>query len=124
MLNDSITYDDVLLVPNFSMVRSRKDVDTSQEFCSEKLKLPIISSNMDSVTESEMADQLLKYGAQAALHRFSDVENNIHMFQASRHAKSNIPFVSIGVGKSELERAKALYEVGARKFIIDVAHGA
>jgi len=120
MINESLTYADVLLVPQFSTIRSRKDVDVSQEFCGQKLKLAVISSNMDTVTGVEMANAMTNYGAQSALHRFCSIEDNVKMFKDC----TNKPMVSIGVGKNELDRAKALYDAGAECIIIDVAHGA
>ena len=57
-MTDAITYDDVLLVPSYNHWESRRVVDISVKDMSGKLhlELPIMSSNMDTITESEMAD--------------------------------------------------------------------
>lgn len=123
----ALSFDDVLLVPRFSEVFSRKDVDVSQELCGMKLSLPVISSNMDTVTGPAMANAMKAYGAVGALHRFMPIQDNIDDFlQASftRNANDALPIVSLGMGKAELERAEALYAVGANVFLLDVAHGA
>lgn len=126
-MQEVLSFDDVLIVPKFSSIKSRADVDTSTELCGNKLKLGIIASNMDTVTGPEMARAMLDYGATAALHRFQSIEQNCAQFlESSWSNKENFkkPIVSIGLGKKELERAEALYSVGANVFLIDVAQGA
>lgn len=123
-----ITFDDVLIQPRFSNISSRKDVDTSINILGfPYMTLPVISANMDTITGPAMAKAMISYGAQACLHRFSSVEDNVKMFLDSRVGGTgglNVPFVSVGLGNTELERAKALFDAGAITFIIDVAHGA
>lgn len=128
-----LSYDDVLIAPRFSDIRSRKEVDLTSHFLGIKLDLPIISSNMDSVTEHKLASSMIIGGATAALHRFMDIDKNVNEFTKTNHLVLNNknynnqytnPFVSLGTNLNELERALALYEKGATHFIIDVAHGA
>lgn len=132
-MNRAITFNDVLIVPKFSMIESRKDVDLSTglklkngQFL--KIQLPIISSNMDTVTDVRMAVTMLQAGAQACLHRFNSIQDNVFALLGSKieteENGSLIPFVSVGLGSAELERAIALKKAGAKIFVIDVAHGA
>lgn len=114
----SLSFDDVLLIPQFSTIKSRADVDPTHSFLGEKI-FPVISSNMDSVTGTAMGKAMLAYGAQAALHRFQSIEDNVKMYKAAPGT-----IVSLGLGDLELERAAALFQAGANKFLIDVAHGA
>jgi IMP dehydrogenase len=120
MSQSAITYDDVLLVPAYNHSESRRLVDISM---TDKrglltLKLPLMSSNMDTITESEMANFMLKSGGVGVLHRFLSVERNISEFK-----KCGTPtFVSIGCSEADLERAEALRDAGASYFCIDVAH--
>lgn len=114
-----LSFDDVLIKPQFSTIKSRKDVDLSVNFCDMNLKLGVISSNMDTVTGTEMAKAMIQNGGVGALHRFMSIEDNIKQFKSSGNA-----IVSIGLGDKELERAEALYKAGAKVFLIDVAHGA
>lgn len=119
----SLTFDDVLLVPKFSTVRSRKDVNTRRTFLGEEI-LPIISSNMSTVTNSAMAIAQAEYGSRGCLHRFQSIEENVKEFQEVMIHAGHPCYVSFGVGQKELERALALASAGATHFILDVAHGA
>lgn len=119
-MNKSLCFDDVLIIPNFSYVRSRKLVDTSTTVGGLFLDKAIISANMDSVTGHRMAQAMKDQGAAGALHRFCSIEENVEQYKKS----PNKTVVSVGLGDNELERAKALYDAGAEYFLIDVAHGA
>lgn len=120
MTEQAITFDDVLLVPSYNHHESRRVVDTSNtdRLAKLTLELPIISSNMDTVTESTMANFMTSKGAMGALHRFMSVEDNIAEFKKC----TGIVFVSIGCNAAELERAEALRDAGATYFCVDVAH--
>ena len=120
-MKQAITFDDVLLVPQFNPYESRKDVSTrnydlSGEFA---LTVPVISANMDTITEHKMANFMSSKGGIGALHRFMSIDDNVKEFDlAYKHA-----IVSVGVSKEEIERAQALYDAGAIYFCVDVAHG-
>lgn len=115
-----LSFDDILIQPKFSTIFSRKDVSTTTEFLGRTLTNPVCSSNMDTVTESDMAKAMHNNGATSCLHRFCSIEDSVKMFVQSEVN----PMVSIGIGKKELERAEALYSVGSNLIILDVAHGA
>lgn len=126
MINELLTFDDVLIAPNFSFIESRKDVSLATSIRSLEFHLPVIAANMDTITDQVMARAMLSSGAQACLHRFSSVEDNVNTFRLSFGNPTNEerPMVSIGLGTLELDRAKALFDAGAHTFVIDVAHGA
>lgn len=134
MNNQLLSFDDVLIEPNFSFVKSRKDVTTEFYFLDLTLSLGVISANMDTVTGPAMAATMNLNGAKGCLHRFSSIDENVKEFyktiditrnnKAYQQYHSTKPFVSIGVGKQELDRAYALMSAGATHFVIDVAHGA
>lgn len=117
---EAITYDDVLLVPSYNHWESRRVVDISMMDKSEKLKLdlPIMTSNMDTITEGEMANYIGDKGGVGVLHRFMNIDDNVAMFKACTFPT----FVSIGCSKDDLVRANALKDAGADLFCIDVAH--
>ena len=123
-LIEALSFDDVLIEPRFSMIDSRKNVSTKTKLNASSqhlsLDIPIISANMDTVTESNMANAMADAGGVGCLHRFMDVDKNINEYKKS--PKQTL--VSIGVGEKEYERALSLYENGAYNFVIDVAHGA
>jgi IMP dehydrogenase len=116
----AITFDDVLLVPSYNHHESRRVVEVGVKDKSEKLSLalPVMSSNMDTITESGMANFMHSKGGIGVLHRFMSVEKNIAEFKASK----GTTFVSVGCTKAELERAEALRDAGADYFCVDVAH--
>jgi len=116
-------FDDVLLEPVFSEVRSRQEVDPSTEFLGLRLSLPVTNSNMDTISSPNLSKVLHDYGVVSSLHRFCKIDQNILTFKASVH--NNIkPIVSIGVGAYELDRAQELAKAGAEIFLLDVAHAA
>lgn len=120
MTSQAITFDDVLLVPSYNHHESRRVVDTTSTDRLGKLilELPVISSNMDTITESTMANFMSSKGAMGALHRFMSVEDNIKDFKKC----TGKVFVSIGCTDAELQRAEALRDAGADYFCVDVAH--
>lgn len=119
-VSGSLSYKDVFLIPKYSEVSSRSLVDTSITLPNGwVLDVPVISANMDTVTEEAMAQAMRKGGGLGALHRFSSVQRNAEMY-------ANVGmecFVSIGVNEESKERAKTLFILGARAFVVDVAHG-
>ncbi len=119
-MNTAITFDDVLLVPAYNHWESRRVVDISMSDRSGKLKLdlPLMSSNMDTITGVEMADFMGDNRGIGVLHRFMPIDENVAMWKACRHDT----FVSVGCSKEELERTEALRDAGATLFCIDVAH--
>lgn len=77
-LRVGLTFDDVLLVPKYSDIASRKDVDTSTKFSRGiKLAIPIVSANMDTVTESGMAIAIAREGGIGVIHRFLPIEEQV-----------------------------------------------
>lgn len=121
-------YKNVYIIPQYSEVASRSIVDTSTKiFDNLSLEVPVISANMDSITEADMAIAMNISGAIGALHRFMSIEENVTQYKLATFRENpqedTHVLVSIGVNGDSEERAAALYEAGARFFIIDVAHG-
>jgi len=78
-IREALSYDDVLLVPKFSNIFSRKQVETSTHLTRNiKLNIPIISSNMDSVTESSMVIAMARQGGLGIIHRYLSVEDQVN----------------------------------------------
>lgn len=120
MAHQAITYDDVLLIPAYNHYESRRMVGISVTDRTGKLtlELPVMSANMDTITESGMANFMAEKGGIGVLHRFLSVERNIEEFKKSPKKT----FVSVGCSDKELERAEALRDAGAEYFCVDVAH--
>ena len=125
------TFDDVLLIPKFSEIKSRGDVDTSVDLgkgC--KLKIPIVSANMKNVTGSKMAEALTSFGGLPILHRFYD-DNKSYLNTYKRALLGKTPMnlndvgISLGVngGAWELIEDFMDYEFPPKVICVDVAHG-
>jgi IMP dehydrogenase len=119
-----LTFDDVLLVPGKSDVRSRKDPSLATRLTKRhRLELPFISANMDTVTESAMAIAMNKLGGLGILHRFMSVEQQVQEVRVVKEAGCDIVAASIGVHEEGRDRAEALVKAGARILTVDIAHG-
>jgi IMP dehydrogenase len=118
-----LTFDDVLLVPCHSEISSRRIPDlTSRLTRKHKIATPIISANMDTVTEVEMALAMAQLGGIGILHRFMDVEEQVRQVKLVKAAGALVA-VSIGVKEEGMKRAAALVEAGADILTLDIAHG-
>ena len=74
-IREGITFDDVLLVPKFSDISSRTQTDLSTKLSKNiTLNIPLISANMDTVTESTMAVTMARQGGIGIIHRFLTIE--------------------------------------------------
>jgi IMP dehydrogenase len=87
----ALTYDDVLLVPQYSDVDSRRILST-KSWLTKKivLQIPIISANMDVVTESEMAITMAREGGIGMIHRFMTIAEQARQIQRVKKAESFI----------------------------------
>jgi IMP dehydrogenase len=90
-IRQGLTYDDVLLVPRYSDIRSRKDVDTSAQLTRNiRLDVPIVSANMDTVTEAEMAIAVARKGGIGIIHRFNTIEQQVNQVRQVKRSESFI----------------------------------
>lgn len=119
----ALSYDDVLLVPQPSSVKSRSDVDLTTQITPHiKLKIPLISSNMDTVTGVDMAIALGQLGGLGILPRFNTPEEEAVMVKSVK-AAGIAAAASIGIRPDWKDRAASLISAGADLLVIDVAHG-
>lgn len=121
---DGLDFKDVYLIPQYSEIETRSQVDIGITFGNTglwHLDVPVISSNMDTVTDGNMAKAMYHAGGVGALHRFMTIEQNVKEYERVHlHAEC---FVSVGVNRDSKERTQELYKAGARYFVIDIAHG-
>jgi len=86
-----LTFDDVLLVPKHSPVRSRGDVSTATMLTRHlHMEIPIISANMDTVTEGRMAVAMARAGGIGIIHRFMSAERQAEEVRKAKRAESHI----------------------------------
>jgi len=124
-LLDSLTFDDVLLVPNYNGIESRRHVSTAVQFGPFAFEIPIVSANMDTITGKFMAQKMSDLGGLGILHRFMSIEDNKREYvesTTSSRIKQPIVGISIGVAESEMERFEALHRLGANIVCVDIAH--
>ena len=121
-MKTGITYDDVLLVPQYSDIISRREVNLTTDFGKGiELSLPIIASPMDTVSEADMAGNLNELGGLSIIHRYNTVEEQSAMIASL--GKKVLVGAAIGVMGDYMDRSRAAIEAGARVICIDVAHG-
>ncbi len=122
--NHGLTFDDVLIMPKKSELRSRRDPSLRSKLTKTKfLETPIISANMDTVTESKMAIAMHGLGGLGIIHRFMNTEKQVEHVRAVVEAGAKIVSASIGVNAEFKERAEALVKAGVNVMTIDIAHG-
>lgn len=135
------TFDDFFLAPSHSEIRSRKDPDTSTQLGDIPLSIPVVSSPMNTVTETDMAVTMARMGGVGVIHRYMSIEAQCEVVQSAiaQIATSTqivhnsgrpdpVPsayrvFVAIGANGDSVERAEALWDAGTRSFCVDVANG-
>jgi len=118
-----LAFDDVLLVPRRSSVRSRQDVSLRTALSRRvTLDSPVVAANMDTVCEAEMAEAVARQGGIGILHRFLAIEAQAGMV---RRVKSAGLLVGAAVGTDDdtMPRAKALVAAGVDALVLDIAHG-
>ena len=75
MFQKCLSYDDVLLVPQYSEIASRSEIDISTDLGNGfKLSLPVIASPMDTISEASMAIAMHRAGGCAIIHRYNTIE--------------------------------------------------
>lgn len=118
----SLCFDDILLVPQYSDIPTRSDIDISMH----GYKFPIVASPMDTVCESEMATSVVNEGGIAIIHRYMDTAERLFQVETVRLSCSNRE--GIGMALSSLECFDTQFindaiDVGCNWFCIDTANG-
>lgn len=119
----ALSYDDVLLVPQYSDILSRNDVSLITKISTRfSLEIPLISANMSDVTDAKMAIALGKLGGLGVIPRFLPVD--MQADEVAEVKRSNVLVgAAVGARNGIVERATALVTAGADLLFIDVAHG-
>lgn len=129
-MKNSLSYDDVLLVPQYSDIRSRNEVSTEVDLGNGLvLRVPILASPMDTISEVAMAVSTGLYGGAAIIHRYNTIQEQVDMVTMAKeiaksdHNKEIVVGAAIGVTGDYINRAAVLTAVGVDFLCVDVAHG-
>jgi IMP dehydrogenase len=119
-----LTFDDVLLVPNKSDIRSRR-IPQLRTLVTKNysINIPIVSANMDTVTEEAMAMAMWQLGGMGILHRFMTVAEQVAQVTRLKEKGVTPIAASIGVTEDDRARATALVKAGVHILTLDIAHG-
>jgi IMP dehydrogenase len=116
-----LTFDDVLLLPDASEVVP-SEVSTSTRLTRNiTLAVPLVSSAMDTVTESKMAISMVKAGGIGIIHRNLSTQEQVKHVKLVKQV--GIAGAAVGVGDDGFARAQELIEVGVDVLVVDTAHG-
>lgn len=125
-----LSYDDVLLVPQYSNIFSRADIDISSDMGKGvSLSLPVLSAPMDTISGAQMALAMNGVGGAAVVHRYNSIENQLRhvkiIFSSTQPSNRNSINVgaAVGVSGDYIERAQALKNDFVNFICVDVAHG-
>lgn len=122
IIGKGFSFDDVLIVPKYNKILSRKDVDLKTRVTRNyTIKIPIVAANMDTICDAKMAIALGKLGGLGVIHRFMTIEEQAKQV-AEVKSYGLICAAAIGVKDVE-ERAEALAKSGLEILVIDIAHG-
>ena len=129
-MKKSLSYDDVLLMPQYSDIRSRSEVSTEVDLGNGlKLAVPVLASPMDTISEAPMAIAIGGTGGAAIIHRYTSVQEQCKMVSWAKEAgvknfKTEINVgAAVGVTGDYLLRSKMLLNAGATFLCVDIAHG-
>lgn len=124
MIHEALSYDDVLLVPKFSEISSRKMVRLNTQFSTNvDLKIPVVSANMDTITTGPMALALARVGGLGVIHRFLTIPEQVNEVKFVKKYGTNLQVgAAIGV-KDYLKRSEKLIGADVDVLVVDVAHG-
>jgi IMP dehydrogenase len=121
-IKEALTFDDVTMAPKYSEVLP-SEVDTSTKLSNNlSLKIPLLTSAMDTVTESKMAIAIAKAGGIGVIHRNLSVKKQIEEIKKVKKKKL-IVGAAVGAGPKELKRAEAILKEKVNLIVVDTAHG-
>ena len=123
MLNDFqvFDYEDIQLIPAKCIVKSRSEADTSVKFGKHTFRMPVVPSNMQTIIDESVAEELARGGYFYIMHRFD--EEGRKPFVKRMHEQGLIASISVGVKDYEYDFVSSLKDDAPEYITIDIAHG-
>ena len=121
-IKEALTFDDVLLTPKYSEILPSEVTTNTSLSKNLNLKIPIISSAMDTVTESKMAIAIAKAGGIGVIHRNLDIKSQISEINKVK-SKKLLVGAAVGAGPLEYKRAEEILKANVDLIVVDTAHG-
>ena len=121
-IKEALTFDDVTMAPKYSEVLPSEVNTTTQLSKNLSIKIPLLSSAMDTVTESKMAIAIAKAGGIGVIHRNLDIKKQIDEIKKVKK-KNLLVGAAVGAGPLELRRAAAILKEKVDLIVVDTAHG-
>lgn len=121
--SDTFDYDDIQLVPNKCVIKSRKDADTSVAFGPRTFRIPVVPANMESIINEPLAVWLAQNDYYYVMHRF-EPEDRLD-FVRRMHDRGLYASISVGIKDPEydfIDQLKKEHQI-PEYITIDVAHG-
>ena len=129
-MRKALSYDDVLLIPQYSDIRSRSEVNLEANLGNGLiLSTPIFASPMDTISEAPMAAALGEIGGSAIIHRYNTIQEQSRMISLAyeisnvRQKDKLIVGAAVGISDDYVLRARMALQAGASFICVDVAHG-
>ena len=122
VIKEALTFDDVLLVPRYSSVLPTETNLHTNLGHNLDLKVPFLSSAMDTVTESEMAISIAQKGGLGIVHRNLSIANQVKEIKKVKN-KNLLVGAAVGTSNEDLIRTKSIIDAGVDLIVIDTAHG-
>ena len=121
-IKEALTFDDVLLVPKYSKILPSEVITSTALSTNLNLKIPILSSAMDTVTESAMAIAIGNAGGIGVIHRNLNIKSQISEIKKVK-SKKLLVGAAVGEGPLEHKRAEAILKENVDLIVVDTAHG-
>ncbi len=121
-IKEGLTFDDVLLTPNYSAILPSEVTTNTSLSKNLNLTIPIISSAMDTVTESKMAIAIAKAGGIGVIHRNLDIKSQVSEINKVK-SKKLLVGAAVGAGPLEYKRAEEILKANVDLIVVDTAHG-
>ena len=121
-IKESLTFDDVLLLPQYSNILPSETNITLQLTKKINLKVPFLSSAMDTVTESKMAIAIAKEGGIGIIHRNLNIKDQTKEIIKVKKKKLFVG-AAVGTTNEDVDRVRSLINNGCDLIVIDTAHG-